>query len=66
MFRITKETQMGELLRTFPSAAGILTEMGMHCVGCPSSHTETLEQAADIHGMDADDLVEDLKGFLEI
>lgn len=65
MFRITKDTGIGELLREFPEAADILTEMGMHCIGCPSAQRETLEQACMVHDMDVDELVEDLKGFLE-
>lgn len=65
MKRITKETTIGELLQMNPAIGDILTEMGMHCIGCPSSQRETLEQAADVHGMDADDLIEDLIGFLE-
>ena len=39
---------------------------GMHCTGCPSARAETLEQAAAVHGIDVDDLVEDLKGFMEM
>lgn len=65
MFRLTKETTIGELLRTYPEAADVLTEIGMHCLGCPSSQRETLEQAAEVHDIDPDDLVEDLRGFLE-
>jgi len=65
MFRITPNTQIGELLREFPEAAGILQEMGMHCPGCPSAQHETLEEACIVHDMDIDSLVEDLKGFLE-
>lgn len=65
MFRITPNTQIGELLREFPEAAGILQEMGMHCPGCPSAQLETLEEACMVHDMDIDSLVEDLKGFLE-
>lgn len=65
MFRITKNTTIGELLQTVPEMADILTNIGMHCLGCPSSQRETLEQAAAVHGMDADDLVDDLKGFME-
>ncbi|MBQ6105784.1 MAG: DUF1858 domain-containing protein [Lachnospiraceae bacterium] len=64
MFRITEDTTIGELLEKCPEAADILTEMGMHCIGCPSARRETLSQAADVHGMDAESLVEDLKGFL--
>lgn len=65
MKRITKDTTIGELLQISPSVADILMNIGMHCVGCPSSQRETLEQAADVHGLDADDLVEDIIGFLE-
>lgn len=65
MFRITKDTRIGELLEVFPEAGNILTEMGLHCLGCPSSRNETLEQAAEVHDMDVDDMIEDLKGFLE-
>ena len=65
MFRITKNTTIGELLQTVPEMADILPNIGMHCLGCPSSQRETLEQAAAVHGMDVDDLVDDLKGFLE-
>ena len=65
MFRLTKDTKIGELLEVAPDMANVLTEMGMHCVGCPSSRGETLEQAADVHGFDVDDLVEDIKGFMD-
>lgn len=65
MFRITKDTQIGQLLEVFPEAGDILTGMGMHCLGCPSARTETLEQAAAVHDMDVEDIIEDLKGFLE-
>jgi len=65
MFRLTKDTKIGELLDVAPDMAQVLSEMGMHCVGCPSSRGETLEQAAAVHDMDVDDLVEDLIGFME-
>lgn len=62
--RITKNTTIGQLLEMDPEMGNILTNIGMHCIGCPSARNETLEQAAEVHGMDADDLIEDLKGFL--
>ena len=65
MFRLTKETTIGELLREKPEMADVLTGIGMHCLGCPSAQGESLEQAAGVHGLDADDLIEDLKGFME-
>ena len=65
MFRLTKETTIGELLNACPDIAPVLTGIGMHCLGCPSSQGESLEQAAEVHGLDADDLIEELKGFME-
>lgn len=62
--RITKNTTIGQLLEMNPEMGNILTNIGMHCIGCPSAQNESLEQAAEVHGMDADDLIEDLKGFL--
>lgn len=64
MFRLTKNTTIGELLANFPEAKDILANLGMYCVSCPSALRETIEQAADVHGLDADDLVEDLIGFM--
>ena len=63
--RITKNTTLGDLLRMDPEIGNVLSSIGMHCLGCPSSQRETLEQAAEVHGLDPDDLVEDIKGFLE-
>ena len=43
----------------------VLAGMGMHCSTCAVGRRETLGQAAEVHGMDPDDLIEDLKGFME-
>ena len=56
--QVTKDTMIGELLRLDKDVTPILLEIGMHCLGCPSSQMETLEQAAMVHGIDADLLVE--------
>jgi hybrid cluster-associated redox disulfide protein len=67
MARITKDMLIGEILQTGGrEAAFVLMNSGMHCVGCPSAQGETLEQAADVHGMDADALVEELNNLLEL
>lgn len=58
MAEITKNTTIGELLVMFPEAAPILMEIGMHCLGCPSSQGESLEEAAFVHGIDSELLVE--------
>ena len=65
MKRITKNTTIGELLQVEPDIANVLTNIGMHCIGCPSSQMETIEEAAEVHGLDADDLLEDILGFME-
>ncbi|MTI70978.1 MAG: DUF1858 domain-containing protein [Firmicutes bacterium] len=57
---INKDMLIGEILKTKPEAAEILMRFGMGCVGCPSSQMETLEQAAQVHGLDLDELVKAL------
>ena len=61
---ISKNTTIGELLQTNPEVAPILMEIGMHCLGCPSSQMESLEEAAMVHGMDVDVLVQQINDFL--
>ena len=63
MAQVSKETTIGELLRIDPNCAAIL-RMGMHCIGCPSSQMESLEEAAMVHGFDADILVQQINDFL--
>ena len=57
---IRKEMTIGELLETAPEKADILLEAGMHCLGCPASQAETLEEACMVHGIDADELIKKL------
>ena len=61
---VTKDTMIGELLQIDESIAPVLLGIGMHCLGCPSSQMETIEQAAMVHGIDPDDLVEEINTFL--
>ena len=65
MARVTKDAMIGELLQIDSNIAPVLLNIGMHCLGCPSSQMETIEEAALVHGIDPDDLVEDINGFLE-
>ena len=61
MAQITKETRIGELLEiNMDAAAPVLLGIGMHCLGCPASQMETIEEAAAVHGIDADALVKEL------
>ena len=64
MAQITKDTMIGELLNIDAEVAPILLEIGMHCLGCPSSQMETIEEAAAVHGYDPDKLVEKINTFL--
>lgn len=57
---ITKNIKIGELLQAAPEKAEILLEAGMHCLGCPASQAETLEEACEVHGINVDELVEKL------
>ena len=64
MAQISKDTKIGELLNIFPECAPILMEIGMHCLGCPASQGESLEEACMVHGVDADELVKKINDFL--
>ena len=57
---IEKTITIGELLNTAPEKADILLEAGMHCLGCPASQAETLEEACEVHGIDVEELLEKL------
>ena len=57
---ITKNTKIGELLEVAPEKADILLEAGMHCIGCPASQMETLEEACDVHGINVDEVLNEL------
>ena len=50
MAQVTKSTMIGELLQINANIAPVLLNIGMHCLGCPSSQMETIEEAAMVHG----------------
>ena len=54
---IEKTITIGELLEKYPDKVDILLESGMHCIGCPASQMETLEEACEVHGIDVEELV---------
>ena len=58
--KFDKETRIGEILEKAPEKAEILLEIGMHCLGCPASQMETLEEACDVHGIDVQELIDKL------
>ena len=55
-----KDTRIGELLEQAAEKAEILLNMGMHCLGCPASQMETLEEACAVHGINVEEVVEKL------
>lgn len=57
---IEKTTTIGEILEKAPEKAEVLLEMGMHCLGCPASQAETIEEACMVHGIDVEKLLEKL------
>lgn len=65
MAKVTKDTMIGELLQIDANIAPMLLNIGMHCLGCPSSQMETIGEAAIVHGIEPDALVEDINNFLE-
>ena len=58
MAQITKDTIIGDILDIAPETATIFLSIGMHCLGCPSSRGETVEQACMVHGVQVDELLE--------
>lgn len=57
---ITKDMTIGEVIKATPEKAEVLMSFGMGCVGCPSAQAESIEEAAMVHGIDVDTLIEAL------
>ena len=57
MVNITKDTIIGDILDIAPQTAPIFMSIDMHCLGCPSSRGETVEEACQVHGVDVDALL---------
>ena len=62
--QVTKSTMIGELLQINENIAPLLLNIGMHCLGCPSSQMETIAEAAMVHGIVPDELVAQINDFL--
>ena len=63
--KITKDTIIGSVLDIAPQAAPLFLAIGMHCLGCPSSRGETVEEACMVHGIDCDSFLVQLNKFIE-
>ena len=58
--KIEKNMTIGELLEKYPEKAEILLSAGMHCLGCPASQGETIEEACEVHGIDVEEIMQEL------
>ena len=65
MAQITKDMIVADVLEMDPTTADYFFEIGMHCLGCPSSRGETLEQACAVHGVEIDEFLEKLNSHVE-
>jgi hybrid cluster-associated redox disulfide protein len=61
---VTKQTVIGDILDFDRTTAEYFLQMGMHCLGCPASRGESIEQACAVHGVDADELVAKLNNHI--
>ncbi|MDR0944375.1 MAG: DUF1858 domain-containing protein [Ruminococcus sp.] len=62
---VTKESIIGDVLDSYPKTAELFLGIGMHCLGCPASRGETIEEACAVHGNDADELVSDINSLIK-
>ena len=60
----TKDTIIGDILNLAPQTAPLVMGIGMHCLGCPASRGETVEQACMVHGVDVDDLLQQVNAMI--
>ena len=62
--KVTKDMTIGSILEADEGTAQFFLGMGMHCLGCPSARSESIEQACMVHGVDCDDLIEEINNYL--
>ena len=62
---VNKDMTIQSIIEAHEDVAPILMASGMHCLGCPASRGETIEEACEVHGTDADELVNKINEFLE-
>ena len=66
MARIEKTTIIGEVLDIAPQTAPLFMAIGMHCLGCPASRGETVEEACMVHGVDCEAFLKQVNYFIEV
>lgn len=65
MAKVTKDMIIADIIALDSNLVGVLMASGMHCVGCPSAQGESLEEAAIVHGINPDEIVNNLNSYLE-
>lgn len=63
--KITKHMLIGDVANQYPETFDVFVRFGLHCIGCHVAAFETIEQGAMSHGIDADELVEELNEVVE-
>ena len=63
--KITKDTIIGDILTIAPQTAPLFMAIGMHCLGCPASRAETVEEACMVHGVEVDELLAHVNAMIE-
>lgn len=58
--KITKDMTFFEVMRTFPESVKVLQKHNLGCIGCMGAQNESLEQGANAHGLDVNELLKDL------
>ena len=61
---VSKDMIISDLIQVDPNIVAILMRAGMHCIGCPASQGESLEEAAMVHGLDADVVLKSIQDYL--
>ena len=61
---ITKDTIIGDILTIAPQTAPLFLNIGMHCLSCPASRGETVEEACMVHGIEVDDLLAQVNAMI--
>lgn len=54
---VNRKTLIGEIVNQYPETAEVLLGIGMHCLGCPASQAESLEDACAVHGVDPESVI---------
>lgn len=65
MVVIEKQTIIGSILDVAPQVAPMFMAIGMHCLGCPSARSETVEEACMVHGVDCEEFLERINAYIE-